>query len=117
MKHTPTPWKQLGNEIVGGSGTANGWVVFKLACGHTSNAPVHSYLTMECDPHDELVTANAEFACRAVNAHDELLAACKEAVVALERNGMGSFLSAIQARNAIAKASPPAITPEGNVNE
>jgi hypothetical protein len=62
-QHTPTPW---GAEPKGGKGS---WI--KGASGE--------WAALSCGDEDATADANAEFICRAVNAHDDLVAALKYA--------------------------------------
>ena len=90
-KWTPEPWRQSGNEIVGGDGTDAAFVVCKAAFGHISPAPMFSYIGQESADHQPVVDANMNRlvacvnACAGINpeAVPDLLAACKEAVQAL----------------------------------
>lgn len=71
MKHTPTPWR-----TVAGYGGIN-----VIGANEYGVALVHQLVGLNA-PQTE---ANAEFIVRAVNCHDELLAACKAALGSFEK--------------------------------
>lgn len=81
VTHTPGPWQHEGNEILGGIGSHNAFVVCKLTCGHVSPAPVFSYLNDEQREFRSTVDANA----RLIAAAPELLEALKLAVSRFEQ--------------------------------
>lgn len=64
-KHSPLPWKTVGTSITGCDG--------KLITGGLWRVPTEADL------------ANAALICRAVNAHEALVAACEVTLDALER--------------------------------
>lgn len=104
MSHTPTPWFSGGCVVYGNDdGAGNGDIVADLLNQRRSVNEIE---------------ANAEFICRAVNCHDELLEACQQlAYAATNRdNTMGDpcrliqckeelWIAAAKARDVIAKAT------------
>ncbi len=103
--HTPTPWRIVDDSEL------------TIADAHGGSAI--AYLNM--DPNEKVRYADAAFIVRAVNAHDDLLAACKDALRKLDLvvmnamitpsmlgNGsraIGSYIATVDAlRAAIAKA-------------
>lgn len=89
-KHTPTPWRDYG--LAGIKSEAH--------CSMTTTPLVRCY-----GKHKE---ANAAFIVKAVNCHDELIAACQQALEALEdpelETGAYQSLAADSVLSALAKA-------------
>lgn len=98
-KWTPEPWRQGGNEIVGGDGTPAAFVVCKAAYGHVSPAPVFSYIGPEYADHRPVVDANMARivacvnGCKGINpeAVPGLLAACKGTMLGITEVRPGFF--------------------------
>lgn len=68
MKHTPTPWAHQGNIIW--SPLPSGCTIAEFNCGSvTTNGSERTAMAMEQG------AANAAFAAKAVNCHDELTTA------------------------------------------
>ena len=108
-KHTPLPWKWTPegrgewDDITGLEG-ADGTKIITLKDVYPGYSECGEDLIMEIDP------KNAAFIVRAVNSHDELLAACEAALAEHPaENGRGVDLPqslAATLRAAVAKARP-----------
>lgn len=79
MRHTPLPWRKEDHQ------TAPCDIV-----GPNGNVLAHVFFTDE-----EEGEANADLVVRAVNSHDDLLAACKHAVHLLNSDGKNSASSIV----------------------
>lgn len=80
-QHTPTPWVRRGLAL-------------------EADKKIIAWIVERFDPKEHNATAN--FICRAVNAHEELVEALKETLAVAARNEEGDF--ADRARAALAKA-------------
>jgi len=95
-KHTPTPWKAIGGELhpVLDNGLTCTSIVARTGRGSIGGGELHR--------------ANAQFIARAVNAHEDLLAALKDLVTRCDGDegvrGDGSNVDTSWAHAVIAKA-------------
>ena len=95
MTHTPTPWKVSGNQIQSEKLNNYGnWILLEM--------PLRKEPTMQDMTEED--KANAEFIVHAVNAHDELVEACKLALDVLSYDEPRSTKTETILKNAIAKA-------------
>jgi hypothetical protein len=94
QKHTPLPWATRGTSIIGPLGESIGYLTFSdggSACGLPSKSPSRSQ-----------TDSNLALIVRAVNSHDDLLAACRAFEAARTSDALHAALSLAIA--AIAKA-------------
>lgn len=96
MSHTPDPWAVGGHEpncIFAGE-------------EKTLIAECHSRKSGNYSRDEPEQVANAEHIVRCVNAHEDLLAACRTAKLHLEATGYEDTLAHAAVTHAIAKATP-----------
>lgn len=102
-KHTPTPWKV----VTGLYGTTSIW-----ADGEEMAICPINYDGARRPPEES--TANAEFIVRAVNCHDELLAALEDILASYDANDSRGIGEAIEeSRAAIKTATTPRVETAG----
>lgn len=96
MTHTPTPWKSLR------WWESSGMTLDDFDADEREEMAAKNITRIEaangaciCAAHDmaEITPENAEFLCRAVNAHDDLVAALEMAVHALRDNDLDEMMA------------------------
>lgn len=92
-KHTPTPWCQVGTYIE----TTEKRLIAGMITGKQKNLK-------DAETAFETSKENAAFIVRAVNSHDELLAAAKRGIMALEANGAPNCEAVKELKAVITKA-------------
>ena len=87
VKHTPTPWEARTSENNPDFfGDVEGWAIVSICDGPDN--PEHVMGEDNDSPVDIPCDADLAFAVRAVNCHDELVAACRAALDCWNANGL-----------------------------